>query len=139
MSSPAVLANNTLVKIAGADVSADMNQVKLAATQGEIDTSTFGASGWKDFIVSIGEYTLDYTGFFNKASGASDAVVFGLFGAPASSSTWEVDVPNSSTGSIKYSGNGWGKSFSPFESKVNDAIKMAASLRGTGALVRAVI
>jgi predicted secreted protein len=138
MSSPAVLANNVLIKIGGTDLSADMNQADLSMSQGTIDTSTFGASGWMEFITSISQWAVAITGFFNKATAKTDAVLYAMFGAPGSATTFEIDVPNSSAGSVKYTGNVWAKDYKP-GNKINDASRFSGSLQGTGALTRAVI
>jgi hypothetical protein len=138
MASPAVLANNAVITINSVDLSADLNQVSLNMTQGEIDTSTFGASGWKEFILSIAEATMDITGFFDKASAKNDATIFAMMGAPTTSVACGLKIPNSSTGSVNYTFNAWAKSYK-VDGKVNDAAKMTAQLRITGAITRAVL
>lgn len=136
--SPAVLANNVTFKWASVDLSGDLNQVKLNFNQGEIDASVFTITGWKQFITSISDFTFDVTGFFDKTAGMDDATLFGQFGAPLVSSPFEFDIPNSSSGSVKYTGNAWAKTYA-IDAKVNDAIRLTSSFRGTNAPIRATI
>lgn len=138
MASPAVLANNTIVNINVIDVSGDLNSVTLNITTGTIDASVFGITGWKEFITSISEWGLSIAGFFDKASAKIDATMFALFGAPLTPTAVFVDIPNSNTGSIKYSGNAWGTSYKS-DGKVNDAWRMSGDLKGTSTLTRAVL
>lgn len=139
MTSPAVLANNVQIILGTTDVSGDLNQVRLNYNQSEIDTSVFGVTGWKEFIPSISDATIDYTGFFNKTTGQSDALIAAMFGAPAASTAFSLRMPAGGTGSSAnavYSGNCWART-KVVDAKVNDAIKMTASFRVTGAVTRA--
>lgn len=136
--SPAVLANNTHILVGGTDLSNDLNQVAITFTQREIETTTFGTTGAASYIVSVTDTTFDLTGFFNKATGKSDQTFFNQLFAPGASVAVEADVPNNSTGSIKYTAQAWLKTYKP-DAKVNDAVKITANFRVTDAVTRAVI
>lgn len=136
--SPAVLANNTYFVWNSVNLSGDLSQATLSMNNGEIDTSVFGITGWREYITSISDATLDVVGFHNKASNKTDSLFFAELGAPTVSRAWELDVPNSSVGSVRYTGQAWLKSYK-VDSKVNDAVRANTSIRVTGAITRAVI
>ncbi len=120
------------------DFSGDFNQVKLNFTQAEIDVSTFGTTGWKKKLTSISDGSIDYTGFGQKAGHTLDAQLFSMLGAPADSTAWEVDVPTSDPGAIRYTGQAFLKSYNT-DLKPTDAYKLTASLSIVGAPTRATI
>lgn len=137
-SSPAVLGNNTRIVINSTILSTDFNQVKLSFSQAVHDVTTFGTTAWKEFIGGIGEATFNLVGFFNNAANKSHAIIWAMFGGPSSSTSWEIDLPNSSVGSTRYSGQCYAKTYAP-EGGVGAPWKITADFQVTGAPVSATI
>ena len=140
MSSPAVLGVNSVFYYNGVDLSGDGNQIRLSITQGNIDTTTFGASGWMEFIPTISQGEITFAGFFDKASGMEDAIIFAELGATSVSTAkaWYIELPNASANSIKYSGNCWSLRYE-LDAKPLTAITFTSTLKPTGAITRAVL
>ena len=120
------------------DFSADLGQITVTYNQGEIETSTFTASGYRCYIPSITDVMLDIVGFYNKVASGLTSQIHSMLGAPAASTAWEVDVPDSNVGSQRYTGQCWAKSMK-IDLKVNDAARMSGSLRVTDTVTRATI
>ena len=133
-----ILAARTKVVLNSTDYSGDFNQVKLNYTQSAVDVTTFNVTGWKKFISSISEGNFDLTGFGQAAGHTLDAELFAMLGAPALPTTWEIDAPTSSAGAIRYTGNGFLKSYN-MDCKPTDAFKLTASMSINNAPTRAII
>lgn len=133
-----ILAARTKTVIDSTDFSGDFNQVKINFAQSEIDVTTFGTTGWAKHITGISTASIDYTGFGQAAGHTLDSKLFSLLGAPSTSTAWEVDVPNSGVGDIRYTGQSFLKSYN-VDMKPVDAYKLTASLSVTGAVTRATI
>lgn len=140
MASPAVLGVNSVFNYNGVDISGDGNQIRLSMTQGNIDTTTFGASGWMQFIPTISQAEITFAGFFDKAAGMEDALFFAELGATSTSTAkaWFIELPNASSNSIKYSGNCWALRYE-MDAKPLTAITFTATLKPTSTVVRAVL
>lgn len=140
MSSPAVLGVNSVFNYNSVDLSGDGNQIRLSMTQGNIDTTVFGTSGWMQFIPTISQGEITFAGFFDKASGMEDAILFAELGATSTSTAkaFFIEVPNSSSNSIKYSGNAWVTRYE-LDAKPLTAITFTATLKPTSTIVRAVL
>jgi hypothetical protein len=136
--SPAVISNNAGVIIDSTDFSSDLGQVTLTYNLGEIDTSTFTATGYRQYITTMTDVMLDIVGFYNKVASGLTSKIHTILNAPSAPTAWEVDLPSTSVGSQRYTGSGWAKSMK-LDGKVNDACRMSASIRVTGTVVRATI
>ena len=93
---------------------------------------------WKKKITSISDGSIDYTGFGQAAGHTLDAALFAMLGAPATATAWEVDVPTSAAGAIRYTGQAFLKSYNS-DLKPQDAYKITASLSINNAPTRAII
>ena len=93
---------------------------------------------WKRKITSISDGSIDYTGFGQISGHTLDAALFAMLGAPSVSTSWEVDVPTSSPGALRYTGQSFLKSYN-MDMKPQDAWKLTASLSINNAPTRAII
>lgn len=133
-----ILAARTKVIIDSTDFSGDYNQCSLNFTQSEIDVSTFGTTGWAKHITGISTGSIDMTGFGQAAGHTLDSKLWGMLGAPSSTTAMEVDVPTSNVGDIRWTFNVFLKSYK-VDLKPVDAYKLSASVSITGAPTRATI
>lgn len=134
----AILAARTKAVLNSTDFSGDFNQVKLNFSQSEIDVTTFGITGWAKKITGISTASIDYTGFGQSAGHTLDQQLFSMLGAPSLATAWEIDVPTSNVGDLRYTGVGFLKSYN-LDMKPVDAWKLTASISITGAVTRATI
>ena len=135
--SPAVLSANTKIVVNSVDLSYALNQVKLNFKQAALEVSTFGAV-WKQFIVGLAEGVLEITGFFDKAPAKLDAMLWAWLGWPQVPQAWEVDLPDSTVGSVRYTGQAFVSSY-PIDSKVDQPLKVSLTLQVTLVPTRAII
>jgi hypothetical protein len=84
---------NAVVKINSVDYSANVNQVEIAVTADEIDTTSFSATGWRTVTGGLksGSVTLSFHNDF--AAGALDSALWPLFNTLAT----VVVLPNGTT------------------------------------------
>ena len=134
----AILGARTKVVINSSDFSADFNQVRLNFSQSSIDVTTFTVTGWAKYLTGISTASIDYTGFYQVSGHTLDSQLFSMLGAPTTATPWEIDVPDTNVGSVRYTGNGFLKTY-PIDSKPVDAVKLNASIAVTGTVTRALI
>jgi hypothetical protein len=78
-----IVLTNAVVKINGTDFSTNVNQVELALTADEIDTTSFGATGWRTVTGGLKSGSVTLSLHNDYASGAIDSVLYGLFNTSA--------------------------------------------------------
>ena len=86
---------NAVVKINGTDYSSNVNQVEIAVTADEIDTTAFSSSGWRTVTGGLksGSTTLSFHNDY--AAGALDSTLWPLFNSLAT----VVVLPNGTAAS----------------------------------------
>lgn len=84
---------NAVVKINSVDYSANVNQVEIATTSDEVDTTAFSSTGWRTVTGGLksGSVTLSFHNDF--AAGALDGALWPLFNTLAT----VVVLPNGTT------------------------------------------
>jgi hypothetical protein len=84
---------NAVVKINSVDYSANVNQVEIAVTADEVDTTAFSSTGWRTVTGGLksGSVTLSFHNDF--AAGALDSALWPLFNTLAT----VVVLPNGTT------------------------------------------
>lgn len=84
---------NAVVKINSVDYSANVNQVEIAVTSDEVDTTAFSSTGWRTVTGGLksGSVTLSFHNDF--AAGALDGALWPLFNTLAT----VVVLPNGTT------------------------------------------
>lgn len=86
---------NAVVKINGTDYSSNVNQVEIAVTADEIDTTAFSSTGWRTVTGGLksGSVTLSFHNDF--AAAALDSTLWGLLNTLAT----VVVLPNGTAAS----------------------------------------
>ena len=84
---------NAVVKINSVDYSSNVNQVEIAVTSDEVDTTAFSSTGWRTVTGGLksGSVTLSFHNDF--AAGALDGALWPLFNTLAT----VVVLPNGTT------------------------------------------
>lgn len=78
-----IVLTNAVVKVNGSDISTNVNQIELALTADEIDTTSFGATGWRTVTGGLKSGSLTLSLHNDYAAGAIDSVLYGLFNTSA--------------------------------------------------------
>ena len=78
-----IVLTNAVVKVNGSDISTNVNQIELALTADEIDTTSFGATGWRTVTGGLKSGSVTLSLHNDYASGAIDSVLYGLFNTSA--------------------------------------------------------
>lgn len=90
---PKLVLTNAVVRINGTDYSPNVNQVEIATTSDEVDTTAFSSTGWRTVTGGLksGSVTLSFHNDF--AAGALDSALWPLFNTLAT----VVVLPNGTT------------------------------------------
>jgi len=80
---PKIVLTNAVVRINSTDFSTNVNQIELALTSDEIDTTAFGATGWRTVTGGLKSGSVTLSLHNDYAAGAIDSVLFGLFNTSA--------------------------------------------------------
>jgi hypothetical protein len=80
---PKIVLTNAVVRINASDISTNVNQIELALTSDEIDTTAFGATGWRTVTGGLKSGSVTLSLHNDYAAGAIDSVLFGLFNTSA--------------------------------------------------------
>ena len=78
-----IVLTNAVVKINGTDFSTNVNQVELALTSDEIDTTSFSTTGFRTVTGGLKSGSVTLSLHNDYASGAIDSTLFGLFNTSA--------------------------------------------------------
>ena len=126
---------NAVVKINGTDYSTNVNQVEIAVSSDEIDTTSFSASGWRTVQGGLksGSVTLSFHNDY--AAGALDGVLYGLLNTLAT----VVVLPNgtvASSSNPSYSFTALCNSVNPISGAVGDLAVQNLTWPISGEVVR---
>jgi hypothetical protein len=78
-----IVLTNAVVRVNGSDISTNVNQIELALTADEIDTTAFGTTGWRTVTGGLKSGSVTLSLHNDYASGAIDSVLYGLFNTSA--------------------------------------------------------
>jgi hypothetical protein len=78
-----IVLTNAVVKINGTDFSSNVNQIELALTADEIDTTSFGATGWRTVTGGLKSGSVTLSLHNDYAAAAIDSTLWGLFNSAA--------------------------------------------------------
>jgi hypothetical protein len=138
MSTPALLGNAGVFKLASTDLSGDGNNIKINIAQGAPAATVFGDS-WEEFIPGLASATVDYDGYYDYAASKIDATLTGasMLGAPSSPTAFTVNPVGGAPASGKPTFTG-SLILTKYDIDVKPtvAITFQASFKVTGALVR---
>jgi hypothetical protein len=133
---PKFVATDVTVSLNGTAISSSLNSVELNISSDEIDTTTFGASGWKTVIGGLKSGTLRLDFMQDFAAGSIDALLYPLINTIGT----VVIKPNGTTTSATnpaYTANVLINNYIPFSSSVGDLASFSVTLPTTGEITRA--
>lgn len=126
---------DSVLKIAGFDLSAYVNSVDIDRSVDMAETSTMGVED-KTFISGLAESKISIAGFYdNTGTSGPDAVLFPLVGSDTSS-TWEFGPMGSTSGLPKYTGACYVTSYK-YSAPVGDVVGFTAEFQVSGAVTKA--
>ena len=130
------VATDVTVTLNGTAITSNLNSVELNISSDEIETTTFGTSGFKTVIAGLKSGTLRLDFMQDFAAGAVDALLFPLFNTIGT----VVIKPTSSTVSATnptYTCSVLINNYVPFSSSVGDLASFSVTLPTTGEITRA--
>jgi hypothetical protein len=133
---PKFVATDVAVTLNGTAISTSLNSVELNISADEIDTTTFGTSGWKTVIGGLKSGTLRLDFMQDFAAGSIDALLYPLINTIGT----VVIKPNGTTTSATnpaYTANVLINNYIPFSSSVGDLASFSVTLPTTGEITRA--
>jgi hypothetical protein len=131
-----IVLTNAVVKINGTDFSTNVNQVELALTADEIDTTSFGATGWRTVTGGLKSASVTLSLHNDYAAGAIDSVLYGLFNTSATF----VVLPNGTAASSSNPGYEFlalVNNIQPISGAVGDLAVQSLTFPINGAVTRA--
>jgi hypothetical protein len=132
---PKIVLTNAVVRINSTDFSTNVNQIELALTSDEIDTTAFGATGWRTVTGGLKSGSVTLSLHNDYAAGAIDSVLFGLFNTSATF----VVIPNGtaiSSSNPSYSFEALVNNLQPVSAAVGDLAVQSLTLPITGPVLR---
>ena len=133
---PKFVATDVAVTLNGTAISSSLNSVELNISADEIETTTFGTSGWKTVIGGLKSGTLRLDFMQDFAAGSIDALLYPLINTIGT----VVIKPNGTTTSATnpaYTANVLINNYIPFSSSVGDLASFSVTLPTTGEITRA--
>jgi hypothetical protein len=132
---PKFVATDVAVTLNGTAISTSLNSVELNISADEIETTTFGTSGWKTVIGGLKSGTLRLDFMQDFAAGSIDALLYPLINTIGT----VVIKPNGTTTSATnpaYTANVLINNYIPFSSSVGDLASFSVTLPTTGEITR---
>lgn len=130
------VATDVTVTLNGTAISSNLNSVELSISSDEVETTSFGSSGWKTVVGGLksGSLRLDFMQDF--AVGGIDALLYPLINTIGT----VVIKPSGTTVSAtnpSYTAEVLINNYVPFSSSVGDLASFSVTLPTTGAITRA--
>jgi hypothetical protein len=114
------VATNVVTTLNGTDISTNLNQVELALSADEVETTAFGTSGYRSYTGGLKQGSLTLAFHQDFGAGGIDSLLYPLLGTNPSYS-FEVLVSQ----------------YSPVASSVGDLASFSVTLPVNGAVTRA--
>ena len=133
---PKFVATDVAVTLNGTAISSNLNGIELALSSDEVETTTFGDSGWKTVTGGIKSGSVRFDFMQDFGAGSVDALLFPLFNSNAT----VVIKPTSSTVSATnpaYTAVVLVNSYTPISASTGDLVSFSITLPTTGAITRA--
>jgi hypothetical protein len=130
------VATDVTVTLNGTAITSNLNSVELNISSDEIETTTFGTSGFKTVIGGLKSGTLRLDFMQDFAAGSIDALLFPLFNTIGT----VVIKPNGTVTSATnpaYTASVLINNYIPFSSSVGDLASFSVTLPTTGEITRA--
>jgi hypothetical protein len=133
---PKFVATDVAVTLNGTAISTSLNSVELNISSDEIETTTFGTSGWKTVIGGLKSGTLRLDFMQDFAVGAIDALLYPLINTIGTVVIKPAGTTTSSTNPA-YTAQVLINNYIPFSSSVGDLASFSVTLPTTGEITRA--
>lgn len=133
---PKFVATDVTVTLNGTAISSNLNGIELALSADEVETTSFGDSGWKTVTGGIKSGSVRFDFMQDFGAGSVDALLFPLFNSNAT----VVIKPTSSTVSATnpaYTAVVLVNSYTPISASTGDLVSFSITLPTTGAITRA--
>lgn len=79
---PTLALTDAFCYVDGYDFTSDTNELRLTAEGDELDKTTFGSGGWREFAVGLKRANLEMAGFWQSDTDAVDPQAFNNLGVP---------------------------------------------------------
>jgi hypothetical protein len=133
---PKFVATDVTVTLNGSAITSSLNSVELNISSDEIETTTFGTSGFKTVIGGLKSGTLRLDFMQDFAVGAVDSLLFPLFNTIGTVVIRPSGTTTSSTNPA-YTCQVLINNYVPFSSSVGDLASFSVTLPTTGEITRA--
>ena len=129
---------NPKVTVAGTDVSAYWTAIAFDCEADQLETTNFGTSGWRTYIMGLKKGEVKSTLNDDFAAGLIDSLIWGWFTAGAAI-TFNVKATNAanSTSNPEYQFSVLPTKFSPISGKVGELANQDVTWPITGTVTRA--
>lgn len=128
-----------VIEINSVVMSTMCKKVTLPFTTEELETTTFGGSGWRTRIGGLKDAAVEFDWNQDFASSQTDALLWDLWDSGAVIPV-NVRPTSASVGATnpEYQGNALPSQYQPFDSSVGDLAAVSTKWPGSGAWARAV-
>jgi hypothetical protein len=126
---------NAVVKINGTDYSSNVNQVELALSADEVDTSSFSSSGFRTVTGGLKSGSVTLAFHNDYAAAGLDSTLFGLFNTLAT----VVVIPNGTavnSSNPSYTFTALCNSVNPISGSIGDLVSQNLTWPISGEIVR---
>ena len=130
------VATDVTVTLNGTAITTNLNSVELNISSDEIDTTTFGTSGWKTVVGGLKSGTLRLDFMQDFAAGAIDALLYPLINTVGTFVIKPAGTVTSATNPA-YTALALINNYIPFSSSVGDLASFSVTLPTTGEITRA--
>lgn len=130
------VATDHVVTLNGTAITTNLNSVELNISSDEIDTTTFGTSGWKTVVGGLKSGTLRLDFMQDFAVGGIDALLFPLINTIGTVVIKPAGTTTSATNPA-YTASVLINNYVPFSSSVGDLASFSVTLPTTGEITRA--
>ena len=130
------VATDVTVTLNGTAISSNLNSVELSISADEVETTSFGSSGWKTVVGGLksGSLRLDFMQDF--AAGGIDALLYPLINTIGTVVIKPTGTAVSAT-NPSYTAEVLINNYVPFSSSVGDLASFSVTLPTTGVITRA--
>lgn len=130
------VATNVVTTLNGTDISTNLNQVELALSADEVETTAFGTSGYRSYTGGLKQGSLTLAFHQDFGAGGIDSLLYPLLGTSATV-TIKPNGTAVSSSNPSYSFEVLVSQYSPIASSVGDLASFSVTLPVNGAVTRA--
>lgn len=128
---------NPVVTLGTTVISANVAQCTIALEADDVETTSFGSSGWRERIGGLKAGTVSFDFHQDVAAGAIDSVVFSLLGGTAAVKVRPGGTATIGSANPEYQFTALVTEYSPVDSAVGDLATFSVSWPITGEVTRA--